>query len=288
MSHDTEETRGLKAAAARLLSGSSANPCPAIVYHYTSLETALKILNTFEIWCTNVTYSTDTSEGIYGQSVIDGTCARDPDLLLEGARRLVADDIEGYAASFCAEPDVPTQWETYGGKGRGVAIGIDVEVLSSRPNVAFSHVEYDPARQEKLVKDILNLFRGRMRSAQSRKPRLRRLAYVLTLSFVIVRAMLKRQPYATELEYRLLDALPKDPAKHDTALEYFERGSRSVPFFRVDLRSSTAEGATQPIREIWIGPCLEFSSAEAQLKNTVAYGIRPFGVVRSRVQMRCE
>jgi hypothetical protein len=285
---DTEEVKSLKRATARLLRDSAGTRRPALVYHYTSLETAVKILNSFEMWCTNVSFSKDTSEGVHGQGVIDTICTRDPDLLLEGARQLVADEIEGYATSFCAKPDELTQWREYGSNGRGVAIGVDAEVLSSRTNVAFSRIEYDPARQGKLVKNILNVFRARMVSAKSRPHRLRRLAAALTESLVVVRAMLKDPSYHTELEYRLLDALPKDPRRHDTALEYFQRGSRSVPFFRVDLRASTAAGATQPIREVWVGPCLEFASTEEQLRNTAAYVLQPFGIIRSLVPVRCD
>jgi hypothetical protein len=288
MYRDDKEIKALKRAAAQLLINSSAYPRPAIVYHYTSLDTAIKILDSFEIWCTNVAYSTDTYEGIYGQGTIDRICARDSDLLMEGARRLIAEEIDGYTASFCAEPDIPTQWTTYGSNGRGVAIGVDAAVLSSRSQVAFSHVEYDATRQEKLVKDVLNLFRGRMLSARSWPPRKRRLAYVLTLSFVIVRAMLKDPSYQKEQEYRLLDALPKDPKHHDTSLEHFQRGSQSVPFFRVDLRDSTASGAAQPIREVWLGPCMDYSDGEARLKESAAYRAQSFPIERSRVSLECD
>ncbi len=284
---DTEETKALKAAAAKLLTNSTAESRPAIVYHYTSLDTAVKILNSFEMWCTNMAFS-DPSEGVYGESVIDGVCTRDSDLFLAGARKLVADEIDGYATSFSADPDELTQWRSYCSNGRGVAIGIDTEVLSKRTQVVFSHIEYDRTRQEKLVKDILNLFRMRMLSARSRPPRLRRLTYVLTLSFVILRAMMKDPSYHSEREYRLLDALPKNPKRHSTRLEHFPRGSQSVPFFRIDLRASTAAGAAQPVREVWVGPCLDFANSEAQLKNSSAYRAQPFRITPSSVPMRCD
>jgi hypothetical protein len=282
-----KETDALKAAVGKILSNAT-DPRPAIVYHYTSLDTAIKILNSLEMWCTSVTFSNDPSEGVYGQGVIDDVCARDRDLLLAGARKLVSDEIEGYAISFSADPDELTQWRSYCSNGRGVAIGIDTEVLSNRTNLVFSYIEYVRTRQEKLVKDMLNLFRVRMLSARSRPPWLHRLAYVLTLSFVILRAILKDPAYHSEREYRLLEALPKDPKRHNTPIEYFQRGSQSVPFFRADLRASTAAGAAQPVREVWVGPCLDFADSEARLKNTAAYRTQSFRIIRSRVPMRCE
>ena len=152
----------------------------------------------------------------------------------------------------------------------------------------FSRLEYDESNQKHLVKDLLNLFRGRMRSAKSRPPRLHDLAYLLTLSFVILRAKLKHPAYHSEHEYRLLDALPKDTKRHNSKVEHFQRGTVSVPFFRIDLRASNAHGAGQPIRDVWIGPCVDFAAAETQLKNTVAYKTKPFAIKKSQVPMQCD
>jgi hypothetical protein len=285
---DDVETAALKAAAGKLLTESAGVPPPPIVYHYTSLDTAIKILNSFEMWCSNVAFSNDPSEGVHGQDVIAEVCSNDPDLKMAGAQTLVADEIDGYAVSFSSEPNELTQWRAYCSNGRGVAIGIDTAVLSKRTSVTFSHVEYDPDRQKAIVQSILDLFRAPMLSARFQEARLHRLAYVLTLSFVIVRAMLKNPAYHSEKEYRLLDALPKDPANHDTTLEAFPRGTRSVPFFRVDLRASSAPGAAQPVRELWIGPCLDVPATTAAIEATAAYVTQAFPIRLSTVPMRCD
>jgi hypothetical protein len=227
-------------------------------------------------------------EGVHGEAVIDGVCTSDPDLLMQGARKLVAEEIDGYAICFSVDADEETKWRTYGGNGTGVSVGFDVDVLTNRSKVGFCRVEYDESQQKKVAKRLLDLFRGRMLAAKSRPPRVHSLAYVLTLSFVILRARLKRSGYTVEREYRLLDALPKDARRHDKELEYFERNGRSVPFFRVDLRDSSAEGASQPIREVLVGPRLDFAVADAAIKNTVAYRTRPFPIRRSQVELACD
>jgi hypothetical protein len=283
-----KELESLKIAAAKIVSDETSQPTPPIVYHYASLDVAVKILDTFEMWCANVAFSTDTSEGVYGENVIGGVCTADPDLLMRGARELVEEEIDGYATCFSVDADEVTKWRKYGANGTGVSIGFDADVLSKRANVAFCRVEYDEARQKKLVKKLLDLFRGRMRSAKSRPSRLRRLSYVLTLSFVVLRARMKHHSYSVEREYRLLDALPKNEKRHDTKLAYFERGDRLVPFFRVNIRDSSADGAAQPVREVWIGPRLDFATAETAIKNTLAYRTRSFPVVHSQVAMLCD
>jgi hypothetical protein len=280
------EAERLKSAAGRALRDSATDALPPTVYHYTSVDTAVKILNSFEMWCTNVSLSNDPSEGVHGQAVIDDACVRDRDLLLQGARKLISEDIEGYATSFSTAADELTQWRSYCGNGRGVSLGVDTKVLGARSSVVFSHVLYDRGRQEDLVRTLLNLFRGRMLSAKSRPSRIRHLAYVLTVSFVIARAMMKDPAYHSEREYRLLDALPKDSTRHNTKLESFRRGENEVPFFRVDLRNSSAPRANQPFREVYVGPCLDFADAKKQLIETAAYRAEPFRIEQSRVPMR--
>lgn len=283
-----QELEALKRAAGKIVTDETTQPPPPMVYHYASLDVAVKILNSFEMWCTNVAFSTDTTEGVHGEGVIDGVCTADPDLLMRGARKLVADEIDGYATCFSVDADEETKWRMYGANGTGVSIGFDVDVLANRKNVAFCRVEYDESRQKKIAKKLLDLFRGRMLAAKSRPPRVHGLAYVLTLAFVVLRARMKHSSYGVEREYRLLDALPKDEREHDKKLEYFGRGGRSVPFFRVDLRDSSGEGASQPVREVWIGPCLDFAIAESAIKNTVAYQTRSFPIRRSEVELPCD
>jgi hypothetical protein len=283
-----QELEALKRAAARIVTDETTQPPLSIVYHYASLDVTVKILNSFEMWCTNVAFSTDTSEGVHGESVIDGVCTTDRDLLMRGARKLVAEEIDGYATCFSVDADEETKWRTYGAKGTGVSIGFDVDVLAKRKNLAFCRVEYDDSQQKKVAKKLLDVFRGRMLAAKSRPPRLHGLAYLLTLSFVVLRARIKHSAYTVEREYRLLDALPKDERAHDKKLEYFDRDGRSVPFFRVDLRDSSGEGAAQPICEAWVGPCLDFAIAESAIKNTVAYQTRSFPIRRSQLELPCH
>jgi hypothetical protein len=147
-------------------------------------------------------------------------------------------------------------------------------------------VEYALERQKEIVQRVLDLFRGPMLDAAFDPDRLQRIAGVLTLSFVLVRSMMKNPAYHSEKEYRLIDALPKDAAHHDIALESFRRGTRDVPFFRVDLRASNADASERPVREVWIGPCLDASAATAAIEATTAYAASAFPIHVSTVPMR--
>src|SRR5947209_4913359 len=69
---------------------------PDVVYHYTSLEVALKIVESFELWCVNVAFSNDPSEGFYGQKLAAKILADDPELRLSGMQVLIASEIGSY------------------------------------------------------------------------------------------------------------------------------------------------------------------------------------------------
>jgi hypothetical protein len=138
---ERQELEALKSAAAKIVTDEAGQAPPAMVYHYASLDVAVKILNSFEMWCTNVAFSTDHSEGVHGEAVIDAVCTADPDLLMRGARKLVAEEIDGYATCFSIDSDEEAKWLTYGANGTGVSIGFDVEVLAKRKNLAFCCVE---------------------------------------------------------------------------------------------------------------------------------------------------
>ena len=259
---------------------------PPIVYHYTSLETALKILNGFEVWCVDVAFSNDPSEGLHGRKIIAEALAADPSVWMERAQ-LITDDIACYASSFSAEPDLLTQWRYYAANGTGVAVGIDRAALESRTNVTFSTVVYDRKVQLQLVSEVLSVFRQAVEDASSDEGKLLPLVSSVALYSVILQAILKNPAYSPENEYRLFDALPKDEKHHATSLKHFQRGGQQVPYFPVDLRDSTAASAACPIREVWVGPCLDLAAATADLQSTVAYQLGKFQIARSEVPMRC-
>lgn len=54
-----QELEALKRAASKIVTDETSQPPPPMVYHYASPDVAVKILDSFEMWCTNVAFSTD-------------------------------------------------------------------------------------------------------------------------------------------------------------------------------------------------------------------------------------
>ena len=281
---DVSDVRG--ATDAILMTYRNAEPLPESVYHYTSLEAAIKIIPSREVWASNVAYSNDPTEGEYGHQLIIDVLKTDAHFALQGLLQVV-NHIDCYATSFSADPDLLTQWRAYCRNGRGVALGVAADVLAQSNSMIFMRVEYDRPKQEKLVRDVLNVFRQPILATSHNSPQQQALLQTLAQYFVIIRAILKSPAYFSEREYRLFNTLPKPWPSHQTQLLYRASESSVIPFYKVDLTNSRSLVAATPFTEIWVGPCLEFplTSASLGLVAAQAHFSLPFNA--AKVRMRC-
>jgi hypothetical protein len=124
-------------------------PEPEIVYHYTTVDTMMKIVESSSIWVTNMDYLNDTTEQEYFLTLVRGRLAeflreqvieKGPydldnrevfDLgkwFIPPAERLPLPNLV-FIASFSGEPDSLAQWRSYCPDGNGVAIGFSVAEL---------------------------------------------------------------------------------------------------------------------------------------------------------------
>ena len=145
------------------------NGWPRLVYHYRSLDTMMKIIDTGQIWATNTNYLNDTQErkeflyGVTKRLSIFAESNTDYDKqfssVFEHDRPL---NYLPFAACFSRESDSLYQWRAYCPSGLGVSIGFRTVALrhakldttcqaptrQETPNavadVHFSHVHYLP------------------------------------------------------------------------------------------------------------------------------------------------
>jgi hypothetical protein len=156
---------------------------PSTLYHYTTADGLIGILQSRQIWATNVRFMNDTSELAYGirmvRAIFDDVGRRATD---DGARQVrlfgfvrdgifdMLDDAERntkhYAVSFCGNGNLLSQWRGYGQSGGGFALGIaaaeltnfQAEILPNPPvdpgllGVFLRKVIYEPQLQQQLVR----------------------------------------------------------------------------------------------------------------------------------------
>ena len=123
------------------MSSAKANPepLPKVVYHYTSIETMLKILKHNIIWATSINYLNDTSEGDHYSKLIrerieeyvKSHLVAKPEVFYKVKQdpKLIGFDQRPFVTSFSSLPDFLPQWRSYCPQGNGVAIGFRTECL---------------------------------------------------------------------------------------------------------------------------------------------------------------
>jgi hypothetical protein len=112
---------------------------PEVVYHYTTMDTMLKIVQSKTIWASSMAYLNDTSEGQY---FINQVRIRLPEFskqrgygsefiteMSNDANKETPFQLRPYVASFSREDDSLPQWRSYCEHGNGVAIGFSVDCL---------------------------------------------------------------------------------------------------------------------------------------------------------------
>lgn len=137
----------------KLISTSS----PKVLYHYTSLEGFMGIINSRAVWMTEFAYLNDRKEVSHGLELLletvnsilkseQNTDVRD--LLTTWSESLAETPNRVCITSFSTDADSLSQWRAYG----PIAVGFPVRPLSLHVDQArLQQVEYNPETQSKLV-----------------------------------------------------------------------------------------------------------------------------------------
>jgi Protein of unknown function (DUF2971) len=158
----------------------SVREMPQQVFHYTSLDTMMKIVATRAVWCTAISYLNDSEERTF---LLDAVAKRlpllkrsdpsiDPTL---SARPLEAEDVsnvtsfadEPFVACFAENSDSLMHWRAYCPQQNGVAIGFRSTCLQEArlderpeagmvvPQVSFGPVGYVDTRDTKVLDNVI-------------------------------------------------------------------------------------------------------------------------------------
>ncbi len=143
---------------------------PVLLYHYTSGSGLFGILNSGEVYCTNVLYMNDASEMDYGRgltsNLLDDAAGSVPEpvrrLLPNIRRSLEMPDFQYFVSCYCEKADLLSQWRAYGAQSAGYCVGFAAEDLRRvLPEYAeLVRVVYDPAEQEKMLRHAFRHYLG--------------------------------------------------------------------------------------------------------------------------------
>ena len=246
---------------------------PEVLYHYTSGEGLLNILNSGHIWASDAAYMNDPGELRYGFDLLADlakTASSDGKLsksilknLLNEINQVVEEKTANgrvYFVSFCEDGDLLSQWRGYGASGGGYAIGVDPTCLygpskhEKEPERVLTQVLYDRAKQVKWLSSWLNEYISGNPTVD------------LLYLFSDILMALKHPSYAEEREWRLVQfgryVVPPGgkPPKNEIIwpASFRVRSGRIVPYGDLDLTKSTGPLKGKfPAVEIVCGPTIK-------------------------------
>jgi hypothetical protein len=249
-------------------------PPPPIIYHYTN-DVGLKgILETGQLWLTDIFSLNDPSELTHGFSVainaLKSKIASDFAVGQKFAKNFAAFAEQGaipktahfFMCSFSSCEDDLGQWRAYGDNGRGYAVGFDAEALENGfakkdgipiPNNSTFHITYNDAQllgiQSQIVEKMHNLIilpAGRDLKSAAINVYMAELQMLLTLHILQTILFFKHEAYANEREFRFLQIHKAD--EHPTVKV------RARRYGLVRYRSSTGGALPQMrSRKLWRG-----------------------------------
>ena len=255
------------------------------MFHYTSADGALSILQSGRMRFTDYAFLNDTREIAHGIDIIRSVLTNEKHAAGSRAStklRSHLDEVDPfssyqiYTASFSSKSDSLSQFRLYG----PLAIGFETDPTwfsDSKGDVHFDRVVYDPDKQSRLIEVFLHLFRQSEEKdaaliAGDEKERVTT-DYLISQLLRIV-AFFKHPAFSDEREVRIVYSEPLETMKEfgvDLAKRQFRvSGGLIVPFTDTFDMSRQNDGDTPsaklPLKSVVIGPV-----AQAE---TLAKGMR--------------
>jgi hypothetical protein len=263
-------------------------PIPLKLYHYTTAEGLIGILNSTSFWMTNLRYMNDLSELQYSVDLIGKTIESKSseyasnDILKEFFNRVrntfspFGGGTEVFAVCFCEQGNLLSQWRAYGGRGGGYAIGVDffhlLRFISKR--CFLRKVVYQPGRQKEIINNIIDkvcALLGEMTIGQDIKKvdsdnTLPQFCMFLNQILGEYIFSFKHPEFSEEQEWRLVyvwacnPILNRESDFHDLKFRTF--GGNVIPYCEVSFDNAVKAsrqddyGLSFPVQELVIGPTL--------------------------------
>ena len=283
-------------------------PPPPIIYHYTN-DVGLKgILETGQLWLTDIFSLNDPSELTHGFSVainaLTSKLASDSAVGQIFAKNFAAFAQQGaipkvahfFMCSFSSTGDDLGQWRAYADNGRGYAVGFDAKALEDGytkkdgipiPHNSTFHITYNDAQLSAIQSQIVEKMRSLIMLPAERNLKnaainvyMAELQMLLTLHILQTILFFKHEAYANEREFRFLQIHKADeppPVKVRTRRYGF------VKYREFDWRSL----APNALKEIVVGPAADYGTGSQFVKDCFdLFHVANVEVTRSEIPYR--
>ena len=287
---------------------------PEELFHYTSAGGLLDILQSNQIWATNLEFMNDFLEVKYAKELLMHLVRQERKSARHGlVARFLEDTASAlypftnvysfYAVSFCADGgDRLSQWRAYAGEGTGYSIGFRATELiqaiekyqsdAREEQIELIQVVYRREQQEAIVQDavrkVCRYIEEHLTKADRRKANqaLQTLPNLLCVHLFPYVFSFKAPGFEEEREWRLVTWIPA--AVEAKRVKFRASANFTIPYLSLDLWVTRSAGeGTLPISRIIQGPRVESEVGMKSLEILKRkYGYADTEVVASKIPFR--
>jgi hypothetical protein len=223
-----------------------------ILFHYTSLEGLLGIIESNSIWATNILYLNDASELNYAKDLFRSQLVyfqKNLGNALMPESQFFQEIIENieyfiigkdfFVCSFSEEDDLLSQWRSYCPGGIGFSLGFKLTKLKEcvkQQKFTIMPCCYNKAEQKEKINKCINETSLRFRNEN--EPDWQSLSFELIIEFIKLAPTFKHPKFQEENEWRIIAELYPPTALPNKYYELFKfRPGQSmiVPYIEISL-----------------------------------------------------
>ena len=239
---------------------------PKTLYHYTTQQGLIGILESKSLYATHIRYLNDAQEFGYALSFVRDYLAPRKKIGTPAAQKFanevsesleIVEVVAPYITSFCRCGDRLSQWRGYCRDNSGVALGFSsdgLKTLAQKNRFRFVRCIYEREEQMKLISERYETY-----VSQEVKPGGDLISEFLA-ELIADLGTIKETSFEEEHEYRLIST-------GETKVDYRPGKSFLVPFMRFGL---TGEGIQIPLSSVIVGPGPQVELFEKSVQDMLA------------------
>lgn len=241
------------------------------LYHYTSFDGLLGIVESGVLWASDIRYMNDSAELKHTLNLLQ---AHITDRIIEGAdnprllnqlldwlsRRIVSGSML-FGGSFRANGNLLSQWRGYSVHGKGVSLGFDpahIRSCAGRQHFQVGKCLYEAEQQRSLIAQIVDaveIIAVQTGENEELARRPRENAYFEVFERVEgdllrIASILKHPSFEEEQEWRIVSPVIADFS--DASVRFREGTSMLIPFYAFQLTDS--DGSCLDLEHVYLGP----------------------------------
>jgi hypothetical protein len=240
-----------------------------ILYHYTTQQGFLGIVNTGSMWASSIQHLNDTKEFHYASDLVQQVLneTTQDKKLIETIWSNISSSIYGwdvFVTSFSADGgNELSQWRAYGHSG-GFSIGFNVDALKagiahpSNANIITGILDSGYVLEKCSYNEDLNKaeIKTIVERAIAKVPFGPFESFSLLADFLALAPKLKHPAFFAEQEWRLIRVRQNPFSVEKKPLDICYRPGKSffVPYIKFALTDSSNPKSLLPISKVWVGP----------------------------------